>query len=312
MPTAPASTIAVALNAATIAAGATVQGTISVANPPASGATIALSSSNPAVAAVPSTVALQAGATNASFTVSAIAAGTATIAATVNGVSGQSPSLTVTAVTIALATLTLADSSLIEGTGSTGTVTLTGAAPGGGASVALSSDGPTIVPSIVAVNAGATNATFSFSTRPGSGAASSTITASFGGVSKSAMLSIAKPTVATARFGVTGPTESDTCEMSNDGRTLSCTFNASTSSSPGTITAYEWTYSVAGTFSQTTGGAVLTNPSVDCSLMPSPPLPAGASWLPLKVTLRIRDDRGNVAEATNSGARLLPMHTCGY
>src|SRR5690349_4016589 len=78
MPTAPASTIAVALNAATIAAGATVQGTISVANPPASGATIALSSSNPAVAAVPSTVALQAGATTASFTVSAIAAGTAT------------------------------------------------------------------------------------------------------------------------------------------------------------------------------------------------------------------------------------------
>jgi hypothetical protein len=47
--------------------------------------------------------------------------------------------------------------------------------------------------------------------------------------------------------------------------------------------------------------------------MPAPPMPPGLSSLPFNVALRIRDDRGNVADASNGGgARLLPMHTCGF
>src|SRR5581483_10993181 len=199
-----------------------------------------------------------------------------------------------------------------EGASSTGTVTLTAAAPAGGANVTLTGGDGLVLPSTVAVPSGATSATFGFSTKAGAGGVSATITASYAGTSASITVTIAKPSAATARFGVSGPTETETCEMANGGQTLACTFNASTSSAPGTIVSYEWTYSVAGKFSQTTTGAVLTNPPVDCSLLPPPPLPAGASSLPLTVTLRIRDDRGNVADAADTGARVLPMHSCGY
>ena len=57
--------------------------------------------------------------------------------------------------------------------------------------------------------------------------------------------------------------------MSNSGNTLNCTFNGSTSTAPGTITAWDWTYKVAATFAQTTTGPVLTMPAVNCSLMPA-------------------------------------------
>src|SRR5207253_272001 len=133
-------------------------------------------------------------------------------------------------------------------------------APAGGALVALSSSGPVIMPASVTVSAGETSTRFSISTRPGGGGLSATITASYGGASVSAVLSVTKPSVAIARFGVTGPTETETCEMSNGGRTLNCTFDGNTSSAPGNIVAYDWSYAVAGTFAQTTSGPVLTNP----------------------------------------------------
>jgi len=66
---------------------------------------------------------------------------------------------------------------------------------------------------------------------------------------------------------------------------------------------------------QTTTGPVLTAVAVSCAWLPPPPLPAGGpTWLPLTVTLKIRDDQGNVsAEASNNGgARIFPQGVCGY
>jgi hypothetical protein len=276
--------------------------------------TISLSSSNTTVASVPASVAIQTGATTATFTVAGLAPGSTTIAASMNGASAQS-SLTVTAVNVnvAIAGLSLADSTVAEGSTSIGTVTLTAPAPSGGATIALTGSSSLIVPTTVGVNAGTTSATFSYVAKAGSGGTSATLTATYAGSSASASVSIAKPTTAVARLGVTGPTESETCEMSNGGKTLNCTFNASTSSAPGTIVSYDWTYSAGGVmFSQTTTSAVLTSPTVDCTLLPSPPPPGGAMSVPLTVTVRIHDDKGNVADAADPGARLLPMHTCGY
>src|SRR5262249_44804415 len=133
------------------------------------------------------------------------------------------------------------------------------------------------------------------------------------GASSSATLSVTKTTVATAVFGVTGPTTTETCEMADSGATLNCTFNGSPSTAPGNIPAYDWTYSVAKTFSQTTSGAILSKPTVDCSFMPPPPLPSGTMWLTLTVTLVVHDDQGNVSTKTvDGGARLFPHGTCGY
>jgi hypothetical protein len=140
-----------------------------------------------------------------------------------------------------------------------------------------------------------------------------TISASYGGSSASASLQVTPPTVATARFGVTGPTESDSCTLTNNGTTLNCTFNGSTSTAPGTITSYDWTFGVATTASQTTSSAILTMPTVSCALIPAPPLPAGQQWFRMAVSLTVHDNLGNVsAKVFNNDVRLIPTGSCGY
>ncbi len=317
-PTVPTTTSAavsgITLNATSVAAGSSGQGTVSLtAAASAGGASISLSSSNPAAATVQTPVTIQAGSSSVTFTVAAVAAGTATITASLNGSSSQSPMLTVTARPVALSSISLSASSVVGGDSVIGTVTLTAAAPAGGAVVSLSGGDPVTVPESVIVPAGSASATFTISTRSVGGRITGTVSGFYGGASASAVLSVTRPTVATASFGVAGATETDTCTLANNGDTLNCTFNGSTSTAPGTIIAWDWSYSVATTFAQTTSGPVLTMPSVNCSLLPSPPLPAGVSWFPMIVTLKVHDDLGNVsAEMTNRGARLLPLGLCGF
>jgi hypothetical protein len=99
----------------------------------------------------------------------------------------------------------------------------------------------------------------------------------------------------------------------NNGANIECTFNGSTSTAPGTIVAWDWTYTVATTISQTTTGALLANPSTNCAFLPRPPLPAGNSSFPMTVTLRVHDSLGNVsAVKVDSGARVLPGGMCGF
>jgi hypothetical protein len=197
-----------------------------------------------------------------------------------------------------------------------GMVSLSAPAPTGGASVTLSGADPANVPASVIVPAESTSVTFMISTRVVGGTIPTTITASYGGASRSAVLSVTKPTVAIAMFGVSGPNQSDTCSMNDAGSAITCVFNGSTSVAPGNIVAFDWTFGVPGvaaTFAQTTAEPVLSMPSADCSLLPEPPLPAGSTWFMLLVTLKVRDDLGNISDvATNSNVRLFPNGTCGY
>jgi hypothetical protein len=302
----------VALNPISMAAGGSGQGTVTLtAAMPTGGASISLSSSNPAVATVPAAVTIAAGSSSATFTVVAVGAGTATVTASVNGSSSQSPALTVTPRTVVLASISLVTPTVVGGTSVTGTVSLSAAAPAGGAAVSLSGGDPVIAPANVIVPAGSASTTFTLETRVVGGTIASTVTASYGGASMSVVLSVTGSILATASFGITGPSETETCTMTNSGNTINCTFNGSTSTAPGTIVAWDWTYSVASTFGQTTAGPVLTMPSVDCSLL-APPLPP-EGWFPLVVTLRVHDNLGNVsAVVTDRGARLFPTGTCGF
>ena len=302
----------VALTASTIGIGFTGQGTVTLAAAPSAASSIVLTSSNPAVATVQSPITIAAGSSTASFTVTGVAAGTASVTASFNGTTSQSPALTV--IRIALSAISLSASTVVGGNAVAGTATLTAPAPGGGAVVTLTAGDPLTVPASVTVPAGASSATFSVATRLVAGTLAGTVTGVYGGTSASAALSVTKPTVAIASFGITGPTETDTCTMGNGGNTLNCTFNGSTSAAPGNIVAYDWTFRAGTTVSQTTTGAVLTSPAVSCSWLPAPPLPAGGfQWLPLTVTLVVHDDQGNVsAVATNAGARVFPQGVCGY
>ena len=89
------------------------------------------------------------------------------------------------------ASLALSPTSVTGGTPSTGTVTLTSAAPSGGRSVTLASNsGLASVPSSVTVSAGATSTTFTVTTTAPTQTSSATVTATAGGVSRSAVLTV--------------------------------------------------------------------------------------------------------------------------
>lgn len=303
----------VALSATSVAPGTRDEGTISLtAAAPSEGATVSLSSNNSSVATVQTSLVIPAGSSSAKFMVTAMAPGTAMITATLNGASRQSPMLTVTS-SLAISSIALSASNVVGGNFVTGTAALTGAAPAGGAVVSLSSTDGATVPATVTVPEGSASATFTITTRSVGGTVTATISGTYGGAMASAQLSVTRPSIATAHFGVTGPTETETCTLANNGTTLNCTFNGTTSTAPGTIVAWDWSYAVAGKFKQTTTGPVLTAPKVDCSLLPAPPLADGNRWFTMTVTLTIRDDLGNVsAEAVNSDVRLMPQGACGF
>jgi hypothetical protein len=90
-----------------------------------------------------------------------------------------------------LSSIMLSPSSVNGGATSTGTVTLSGAAPNGGAIVYLSSNATAAtVPASVTVGAGATSATFTVSTNAVTASTPATVTASYAGGSKTAQLTV--------------------------------------------------------------------------------------------------------------------------
>jgi hypothetical protein len=93
---------------------------------------------------------------------------------------------------ISLSALTLNPTSVAGGNSSTGTVTLSGPAPAGGALVTLSSNNTTVarVPASVIVAAGATSATFTVATSAVSVSTTVTISGSYAGAVRSASLAV--------------------------------------------------------------------------------------------------------------------------
>jgi len=185
------------LNPTSVTGGNSSTGTVTLSGPaPTGGAQVALSSNNGA-ASVPPSVTIPAGATSTTFVVntSAVASSsTVAISAAYGGVT-KTASLTVTPAPPpppALSSLTLSPTSVIGGLqSSTGTVTLSGPAPAGGAQVALASNnGAASVPSSVTIPAGATSATFPVNTSLVLFSTSAQITASYEGKTLAANLTV--------------------------------------------------------------------------------------------------------------------------
>ena len=183
----------------TLTSGQTATGTVTLASPAAQGgAPVNLSSSGPAVT-VPASVTVPAGATTATFPVTAslvTSPSTATItASSANSISATvnvnpSSSSTQTGASATLASFSVAPSSVMDGNTATGTVTLASPAPGGGVVVGLASNNQAAtVPVSVTVPAGQTTATFQVSTNTVSAPATATITATSANT-KSATLTV--------------------------------------------------------------------------------------------------------------------------
>ncbi|HJU35922.1 MAG TPA: hypothetical protein VJ716_00700 [Gaiellaceae bacterium] len=121
------------------------------------------------------------------------AATSVTLAGCTQSSSPSPPSSSATAP--ALAKVTIDPTQVIGGGAATGTVTLTAAAPAGGAQVTLSSDDPAAatVPSSVIVPAGATSATFPIATNVVPNPQSSLIIGAAGGVTTYEIITVYTP-----------------------------------------------------------------------------------------------------------------------
>ena len=209
------------LTPASVVGGNPSQGTVTLtgAAPPGS-AVVTLSSNNTAVATVPASMTVAAGATGGNFAVTTQAVGastTATISASYGGAT-QTASLTVNPPPPVLSSLSLNPTSVIGGGTSQGTATLTSAAPAGGAVVQLSSSNTTVatVPASATVAAGATSVTFTVITNAVSTSTAVTISGTYGGTTLTVSLTVSPgappPTMSSVTLANTSLTGGNTTQ----------------------------------------------------------------------------------------------------
>lgn len=216
-------TVAVAagltLTPATVVGGSPSRARLAISGTQSTFARVSITSSNTAVAVVPSARFVSPGATSVSFTVTTRTVTTVTsvvISTTLAGVTKRA-TLTVTptaivtpppppAVAVTVSSIALAPASVIGGASSQGTVTLSGAAPTGGAGVTLSSANSSVaaVPATVSVAAGSTTGTFTVTTTSVTTATGVAISAASGGVTRSATLTVNPPDPCASVAGLGG------------------------------------------------------------------------------------------------------------
>ena len=191
----PVSALTLLLNPSALVGGpATSANKVVLKSPaPAGGAAVTLSSSNSGVASVPATVSVPAGAVASSFPITTNGV-SATSPVTISGSYGnENASALLTVNPVSLTWLSLGGTAVAGGTPLAGNeVDLSGAAPTGGVTVALTSSDPNLatVPSTVLVPAGSTFANFTINTATVAAPSQVTISASFGGVTMSAVVTI--------------------------------------------------------------------------------------------------------------------------
>ena len=157
---------------------------------PAGGATVSLTSSNPAVAAVPATLLIPAGATFSLFNVTTAAVSAATqVTITASYGSGTVTAvLTVTPATLSV--VSLSPNVIYGGYPTTGTVTFTGAVAADTPVSLVSSDPSVTLPASVTVPANSVSVQFALTSSPGTSTIFPVITASASGISKTATLTV--------------------------------------------------------------------------------------------------------------------------
>jgi len=178
-----------------VVGGSPATGTVALTSAaPAGGVIVAVSTANSA-ASVPASVTVPAGSSSATFVINTSLVSLSTIgtlSASYDGVT-KTTTLTVNPPTpAALSSLSLNPTSVVGGVSSTGTVTLTKAAPAGGATVSLFSSNAALakVPASVLVPAGASSTNFVVTTVATRKTTSVTISASFAGITRTATLGV--------------------------------------------------------------------------------------------------------------------------
>jgi trimeric autotransporter adhesin len=167
------------------------------ANAPTGGATITLKSSNTALATVPATMSIGAGARRANFTITTKALATQSTVTITGTYDGGSASVTVTLTPSlpAISAFTAHTTFYSPETSPVGTVILTIAAPSGGQTYTLASSNTNVaqVPASGSIAAGATAASFYIINQYVASTATITLTATVNGTSKAISYTVSPP-----------------------------------------------------------------------------------------------------------------------
>lgn len=317
----------------TLASGNSGTAVISINGVPGSGgATVALKSSNPAVASVPPSVTITSG-TSKTFTITAGTVTTPTAVTISATLGGATVSKTVTVSPPALSGVSAPNPILLETTVS-GQVTLTGPAPAGGLTVSLTSSSPSAasVPNSVTVPAGSTTAAFAIVGGSVAGPVNVTIAATAGGVTKTGttqvipigpwqgQLSTAARTCASGgrsySFALSGPAPGGGLTVSittSNGLIAPATVSVPAGATSFSVTAcaYPILNYLSGGLTATANGLsanyVLGIPNVSQSIVVDQPTVTGGT--PLVVTWNISDPAGPgglTTTVSSSNAAVVP------
>ena len=192
----PVDVALLSLSATSVTGGASATGTITLSAPaPGSGATIGLSS-NQSVVTVPAMVHIPAGSTSAFFVIGSTPVQNRVLVSITATAGTLTKSKSITVNPAALLSLKLQVASMTGGAVQQGAVMLTGAAPSGGLSVALSSTNPAIhVPAEIFIPAGATSGVFAIQAAVVAIKSSGLMVAQLGTLKKSTSLSVIPPVI---------------------------------------------------------------------------------------------------------------------
>lgn len=190
----PQSVTKLSLAPSSVVGGTTSTGTVKLANKASDEASRVALSSSSASATVSASVIVPAGSTTATFTVSTIAVASNTTAVIKASLSSSSAVADLSIKAPAVSSLAFNPASVLGGQPSTGTVTVSSAAPSSGLSIAVHSSVKQVsVPPSVSVAAGATSATFTIGTTTVKAQTVAAITAKLASKTVSATLKVLAP-----------------------------------------------------------------------------------------------------------------------
>jgi hypothetical protein len=315
---APPSLSAITVSPTSVQSGFYATGNVSLTRgAPTGGAVVSLSSSNAAAASVPASVTIPTGASSASFNATGgrvATTTTVTLTASYAGVIRTTPLTVTPPPTPALDAVSVNPSSVAGGTSTTGQALLTMAAPAGGAVVSISSSNPAVasVPASVTIASGVWSANFTVGTSAVTANTQVTVTGTYQGVSRSAVLTVTAPaalqSLAVSPTSVAGGTSASgtvtlTGPAGSSGAVVALSSNNPAATVPGSVTVPAGASSVRFTIG-TSAVTVNTVATITSSY-------AGVSrTASLTVTPPPATDRVSVTLARFSSGKLRVEATC--
>ena len=216
----PAMLSALSLNPTTVTGGTSSQGTLTLSSPaPSGGTVVTLSSSNPSIVSLPSSVTVPAGSSGTTFLVTTTPVSLSAAVTITGSYGGATQDVSITVQPPSLSGLALNPATVTGGTASQGTVTLSSPAPSGGTVVTLSSSKTALatVPLNVTVPFNSATAAFPVTTSTVTSKTPVTISATLGATTETSPLEIApSPTFTVAA----NPTTIDITAPGHSGSTV--------------------------------------------------------------------------------------------